>query len=341
MPRNFGRFCMMLGIGLSMFVGGCGPISFTVGSGPSGKPIRPTTVIRETGYFDSTRIAVIDVKGLISNSSPVGFLSRGENPVSLLHHKLEAARRDHAVKAVILRLNTPGGTVTASDAMYREVKRFKAKSGKPVVAMMQDVAASGGYYLSCAADRIVAYPTTVTASIGVIMQLVSVKRGLGMIGVDPVAITSGPNKAAGSPLDELKEEHKKLMRRMVNDFYGRFREVVRKGRSRIPKEHFDRLTDGRVVTGAEAKQYGLVDELGDIYTAFAVAKKLAKVKRADLVVYRRGTAPGSSPYAKAPVGRGGNHVGTQINLAQINLGDGLGIGDGTATFMYLWRPSVE
>lgn len=323
------RFAMMVCAAATL--GGCGPISFTLGSSPADRKIE-SSVVQDAGGFVSDRVAIIDVTGLITNSSSKGFLSESDNPVGLLHEKLEEARTDSRVKAIILRLNTPGGTVTASDAMYREVKRFREMSGKPVVAMMMDVTASGGYYLSCAADEIVAYPTTITGSIGVIMQTVSFKPVMDKIGISADAITSGPNKAAGSPLESLKPEQRALFQQIVDDFYGRFKGIVKDSRPKIPADQWAIVTDGRVFTGTEAAKLGLVDDVGDLYDAFAVAKKRAGIERANLVLYHREGDMHGSAYAEAPNIPTGT---TQINLAQINV---QAMGEtSSGAFWYLWQ----
>ncbi len=317
---------------------GCGPMTFVVGVAPGDQRLATTVIESDGGWFND-RIAIVDVSGMIYNADKPGLIQQGENPVSLLHEQLELARHDQKVKAVILRLNTPGGTVTASDAMYRMIKRFRAETGKPVLAMMMDVTASGGYYVACAADQIMAYPTTVTGSIGVIVQTISFKPAMTRLGIEAEAITSGPNKDAGSPLSTLTEEHRNVLEEMVDDFYSRFLGVVRESRPRIKKEDFTMVTDGRVVTGRHAGKLGLVDRVGDIQEAYAWARQLAGVQKADLVAYHRPIEYVGSPYAATPVGgaMSGSGVagrGTQINLAQFNFPACQG---GSSTmFYYLW-----
>lgn len=312
---------------------GCGPISFTVGSDVGSQPLAATPVTSDGGFF-SDQVAMIDVTGLIININRNGILTRGENPVAALQERLEKARKDDRVKAVIIRLNTPGGTVAATEAMYREIERFKERSSKPVIALMTDVAASGGFYLACAADHIVAQPTTITGSIGVIMQLVSVKPLMDRWGIEATALTSGPNKAAGSPLSRLTDEQRATLQAIVDQFYSEFTAVVRRGRPNIPADRFAEVTDGRVFTGTEAARLGLVDQTGDLYDAFAAAKRAAGLQRAELVLYHRQGRVVRSPYqhgdATTPPG------GVQVNLAQINLADT--VADGTSTFLYLWQP---
>ena len=142
--------------------------------------------------------------------------------MSLFVEKLDKATEDPSVKAIVLRINSPGGGVTASDLMYNEVMAYKKRTGKPVVAVLMDVAASGGYYLACSADEIIAQPTTVTGSIGVIMQTVSFAGTMSKLGITADAITSGKMKDAGSPLKAMKPEEREIFQKLVNQFYDRF-----------------------------------------------------------------------------------------------------------------------
>lgn len=319
-------------IGLSLLIG-CAPLTLTIG-GPTGG-IRETTVLSEPGH-GGRKIAIIDVSGLILNGNRPGLLQPGENPVSLLHEMLARAEQDHRVKAVILRLNSPGGGVTASDLMYRELHRFKARSGKPVVAIAMDITASGGYYVACAADRILAQPTAVIGSIGVIAQTFSVRPLLDRFGVQTHAITSGPNKTTGSPLETLTDDHRRILQAMVDDYHARFLQVVRTRRPAIPADRLAEVTDGRIVSGDRALTLGLVDRTGDIYDAMAEARTLAGIPAARLITYHRPLARADSPYAAAPLPPG---IGTQVNLAQLNL-------TGTAAtlpagFYYLWQTPLR
>lgn len=320
-----------------LLLGGCGNLTFTVGVSSGARDLETTVVERDTSS-GGARVAVIDVSGLITNGPKPALLRQGENPVALLHEKLNEAERDGGVKAVILRINSPGGTVTATDIMYRQVRRFRQRTGKPVVVQMMDVAASGGYYLSCAGDHVIAFPSTITGSIGVIVQTITFKEAMERVGIHADAITSGPNKAAGSPLGELKAEHRAVFQRLVDDFYGRFTSVVKDARPGIPAERFAEVTDGRIMSGGDALAAGLVDEVGDLHDAWAKAKELAGVSHADLVLYHRPLNYVASPYAAAPGMRQATSQ-TQINFLQINVEELPGGAD--AGFYYLWRPALD
>ncbi|MEM6854477.1 MAG: signal peptide peptidase SppA [Planctomycetota bacterium] len=335
------RGCTALWMGLLLWSAtGCGPATFVVGVAPGGQTLT-TTPIERDGKLGSPHLLVLDVTGVIANADQGGLLSVGDNPVARLTEGLRLAANDDRVAAVVLRLNTPGGTVTASDMMYREVKRFKEKTGKPVVVVMMDVAASGGYYLACAADHVVAYPSTVTGSIGVVFQTLSVKPALDRIGIEAEALVSGPNKAAGSPLETLEPSQREILQGLVDRFYADFVTVVRENRKSIDPDTWDLVTDGRVFTGRRAYELGLVDSLGDIRDGITKAKQLADVKHADVLVAHRPLDYVSGPYSQTPpIGQGAKPQ-TQVNLLQINLDRALSTVPGTdAGMYYLWVPEL-
>lgn len=318
----------------------CQPLQFVVTIGSAGGELERSVVVEEDGARRD--IAIVDVSGMIVNAEQGGLLERGGNPLTLLHQQLRRAEREEDVAAVLLRINSPGGGVTASEAMYREVMRFKARSGKPVVAVLMDVAASGGYYLACSADTIVAYPTTVTGSVGVILQTIGVGPALARIGVQSEALTSGPNKDAGNPLGSLDEGEREVLQAMVDDFYVRFVEVVRTRRPNISPDDLNTVTDGRVVSGARAAELGLVDATGDVYDAFVAAKQSAGLKRARLIRYHRPLRSVESPYAAPPGngrasdGRAGGGVPREIRVDLTPA-----FADLPPGFYYLWRPGVR
>src|SRR5262249_17873578 len=163
--------------------------------------------------------------GVILNSKLGGLLTSGDNPVSLFRERLQAAAEDKHVKAVVLRINSPGGGVTASDIMYQDLVSFRKETGKPVVACMMDVAASGGFYLAMGSDLVFAHPTTVTGSIGVIMSLYDASGLFSLIGVASNPIKSGPNKDIGNPARPMTEEQRAILQSMIDQFYGQFVKV--------------------------------------------------------------------------------------------------------------------
>jgi len=190
--------------------------------------------------------------------------------------QLRRAADDPSVKAVVLRLNTPGGTAAASQEIALEVDRLR-KAGKKVVASMGDVAASGGYWIACRCDKIVANPGTITGSIGVIMETQNLQGLYEKLGVDPVVFKSGPHKDMGSTSRVVTEQEQQIFQSMVDDMYKQFVETVSEGRG-IDQAQVREVADGRVFTGSQAMENGLVDDLGNYYDAIDIAADLAGIR---------------------------------------------------------------
>jgi protease-4 len=224
--------------------------------------------------FSTSKVAVVELSGIMTSSQNVG--SRATSARKLIA-QLEKYREDASVKAIVLRVDTPGGTVVAAQEIYGELLRLRADAGKKIVVSMGDVAASGGYYVSCAADRVFASPGTMTGSIGVIMQFPSYQALFGKIGFGTNTIKSGEFKDVGNGAREMTERDRKLLQALVDDVYGQFVEAVATGRKMAP-ERVRPLADGRIYSGKQAKQLGLIDELGDLDAAIAAAAKLAGIE---------------------------------------------------------------
>ena len=205
------------------------------------------------------KILLVDVSGMISSEDKESFYTY-PSMIATIKEELTRASRDESVKALVLRINTPGGTVTASDIIHHELKLFKASRKIPVIASIMDVGASGGYYIASAADRILAHPSTVTGSIGVIMLTVNAHGLLEKVGVEATAITSGPRKDMGSPFRVMTPEERGIFQALIDSFYQRFLSVVQDGRPNLQMEQIKKLADGRIYTGDQAKAAGLVDE---------------------------------------------------------------------------------
>ncbi len=314
-----------------LIIAGCSAPSLLITPVSSNRSLQETVLSRDS-FFAMSKIAMIDVSGEIANSRRALLFGTGENPVSLLVEQLDKARSDRSVKAVVLRINSPGGSVVASEIMHDEIMRFR-KTGRPVVAVMMDVAASGGYYIACACDEIIAHPSTVTGSIGVIMQMVDVTGTMNMIGVKTDAITSGPFKDAGSPLRAMKPNERELFQHMVDDMYDRFIEAVVAGRSSLDEAHVRKLADGRVYTARQALEAGLIDRIGSVHDAIECAKQRAGVKQVRIVTYHRPAEYKPNYYAQAP-----NTPTGDVNLIKIDPSALLGLT--TPRFLYLWRPAM-
>jgi protease-4 len=211
------------------------------------------------------------------------------------------------------------------------LRRFKEKTKKPVVASFQEVAASGAYYLSCAADRIVAHPTSVVGSIGVIFNTMEFTGAMSKLGVRAESIKSGPLKDMGSPFHALTSEERAVMQAMVDEYYNRFVSVVRTNRpTAADKVKMTTATDGRVFSGIQAQELGLVDETGMLPDAIKIARKLAKSPDATVVMYKRPFGFKGSIYANGPTPeRSPNVMQLEIPGANSMLPTG---------FYYMWQP---
>ena len=319
---------------LSLALAGCGPTAFQVEIVPAHQQLKETEIQRDKGLFIFDKIAVIDVDGLLVNRRKRGWMQEGDNPVSLFVEKLHKAAEDRNVKAVVLRLNSPGGTVAASDIMYHSLQEFKQKTGKPVVACILDLGCSGAYYLACGSDGIVAQPSSVTGSIGTILQTFSVAGTMEKIGVKAVAIKSGELKDLGSPLHDLSTKERKVLEGIIRQFFQQFLGVVQEGRKEIEEQKLRELADGRVFTAKEALQEELIDRIGYPVDGIEWAKKIAGVEKASVVIYHRPLGYKPNVYGSAMSSDGS--VGALIN---VELPDWLS--SNGAKFLYLWQPAVE
>jgi protease-4 len=219
------------------------------------------------------RIGVVTIDGTITDPEPV-------------MSQLVEFKKDKAIKAIILRINSPGGSVAPSQEIYREVR--KAAATKTVIASMGNVAASGGYYVACAANKIVANPGTLTGSIGVLMEFVQLEELLQKIGVGWEVLKSGEFKDIGSPYRKLSERERELLNSLILDIRNQFVEAVAQGR-KLPVEKVKEIADGRIFSGAQSKQLGLVDQLGDFQDALDLAKKMSGVEGEVTLVYPKKT----------------------------------------------------
>ena len=309
-------------------IGGCGVTSFLVTPVSSSTELREETV-REGSGFLPAKIVIIEVEGTLVNARTGGLLQAQENGVSLFVQQLEKAEQDPAVKAVVLRVNSPGGTVSASDLLYQTVLRFKEKTHKPVIASAQEVAASGAYYLSCAADKIVVQPTSVVGSIGVIFETFDISGTMAKIGARSDVIKSGPLKDMGSLFKPLTGDERAVMQGMVDEYFARFKDIVKTGR-KLDDARVAAVSDGRVFSGARAVELGLADQTGLLEDALELARKMGNAPAAKVVLYKRPYGYGGSIYADTSVRP------PQTNVVELNL---LPTRATLPTgFYYLWNP---
>ena len=276
------------------------------------------------------KIAIIDVDGIIDDESEDNLLRSRDSTIVSVVEKLKKAEADPDVKAVILRVDSPGGSVTASDVLYEEIRSFKARKSVPIVAAFMGVAASGGYYISCACDRIVAHPTTITGSIGVIALHVSLAGLLEKVGVKVEALKSGAHKDTGSVFRDLSDDERKLLQALIDDMHGRFVGVVARGRSAVMTEAQAReLADGRIYTADQALKLKLIDRIGYLKDAVDEAKTLAGMKGAKLVIYTR--RPDSAENVYSPTRASASSDTAALELVRRALAFRL---------CYLWEPGL-
>jgi protease-4 len=248
------------------------------GAGTVGGPGPYDEVLLQGEGLD--KIAVIDVEGqIVENGDPTTQAVAQE-----LVAQLRQAGEDPFVRAVILRVNSPGGSVVASDEIYNQVLDLK-RAGKPVVASFGEVAASGGYYVSAGASRIVSDPSSFTGSIGVILILVNLEEAAGNLGIEPIVVKSGRLKDIGSPFRDLTVEERGIFQAMIDESYERFVDVVAEGRH-LPESEVRELATGQPYTGQQALDAGLVDTLGGFDRAVQVAERLAEIDEASVVEYQ-------------------------------------------------------
>ncbi|MFI4882767.1 MAG: signal peptide peptidase SppA [Phycisphaerales bacterium JB064] len=273
---------------------GCSPVGLTVRLGAVNDQMvaSPVLEIGEGQGKPRDRVAMIVVRGLITDTPSQGLLGDSNAPIDDMVRQLKLAGDDESVKALIIRIDSPGGTVAGSATAYREVRAFAEKTGKPVVISMGEVATSGGYYLALAGDHIVAEPGTLTGSIGVLIPSFNVSEGLGKLGIHTRFLTSGPNKDLANPVAPMREEHYDILQGIVREYYASFLSVVLRRRPGLLPEHVAQATDGRVMTGDTAAAIGLVDSVGGIREAADKAMELASIEHAVLVRYgSRANAP--------------------------------------------------
>ena len=324
-------------LGLSILVialAGCGQTAFQISFVRTHRQLQETQIQGDRMMFITDKIVILDVDGLLVNKQKRGLVRSGENPVSLFIEKLDKAARDESVKAVVLRINSPGGTVAASDIMYHHLREFKERTGKPVIACVLGLGCSGAYYLACGCDGIVAQPSSVTGSIGTVLQTFSVADTMRMIGVKAVTIKSGRLKDMGSPLHDLSDEERDVLQGIIDNFYQQFLDVVQDNRRKIDKVKLQELADGRVFTAEQALREGLIDRIGYLDDGIEWAREMADMQRGRVVIYHRSSGYKPNAYGVAAAGTDGS--GPLIN---VELPDWLDTGG--AQFLYLWQPSVE
>ena len=298
------------------------------GSRGGGENAQPPETFREryVSGEGSDKIAVLPVAGTIASEAPVALGAATASPETL-RNQLRQATEDRKVRAVVLEVDSPGGGVVPTDQMHESIQDFKAETGKPVVVSMGQTAASGGYYISTAADRIFANANTLTGSLGVIFEYLNFTEAAEEYGIQQEVVKSGPFKDIGSPTREPTEEELEILQAYVDEGYDQFVQVIVEGRG-LPEQIVRELADGRVYSGQQAETLGLVDELGDLERAAEASRELAGVERATVVRYQR-RSPGIVELLQARLAQPKPEAVQVLETAGLDLNPEL---------QYLYRP---
>jgi protease IV len=280
------------------------------------------------------KVLVLTIDGPISDQPKEKLLRTEPGMVQEVVTHLQKAEKDPQIKALLLKVNSPGGTITASDILYHEISDYKERSGAKVVVAMMDVAASGGYYLSLPADWIMAHPTTITGSVGVIFMRPGVSGFMEKYGFSMNVNKSGEEKDMGSPFRPPTERDEAIFQALTDQMAQRFYRLVQKHR-KLTAEQMEQIKTARIFLADEAKKLGLVDQVGYLKDAIAKAKALAGLKaNAKVVTYRRLESPDDNIYN--PAMSSSSQRGPEANLPTI----GRFLAIPHAGFYYIWPAAV-
>jgi len=312
---------------LTFFMSGCAPhfhLDFL------GKERITEVVLRKSEAKE--KILVLDLSGIIGTTLKPGLLEREGDILSRVYYRLEKAAEDMRVRGIILRLDTPGGEVTASDILYQEILNFKEKTGVPVVALMMGLAVSGGYYVASASDFIIAHPSTITGSIGVISLFPNLEELFSKIGVKMTVIKSGKMKDSGSAFRDLTEEEQEVFQDIVDELYQKFIDVVYANRKdTLSRDELRTIADGRVYTAVQALRLKLIDEIGYFDLALQKVLDLAELKQAKVIAYTYYPKSKTNIYAASSLSSSLlEEKTTEKILSSLESG-----------FYYLWLPEVS
>jgi protease-4 len=308
---------------LTLLVSGCAFVNVPLVPAPS--PLEEQ-VLEGDG---DRKLLLLDISGVISEQEKSGGLMGRPSPsmVSATREALQKAERDRSVAGVILRINSPGGTVTASDIIHHDISEFKKRTRLPVYACIMGTGTSGGYYVASAADMISAHPTAITGSIGVIMMKFNVEGLMGKIGVEEQTVKSGDKKDIMSPFRKATPEEVRLGQEIIDLLYVRFLDVVmaRSGNT-LSRDDLKKVADGRILTAGQALDARLIDRVGYLDDVITILRKQVGDDRARVVTYYRPGNFKGSIYAEA-----GEKSGVMEMLGGMEAISAGG-------FMYLWRP---
>ena len=281
------------------------------------------------------KVLVVSISGLITTKPNQTFIRTMPSLVQETVAQLKKAETDKNIKSLLIKVDSPGGTVTAGDMLYHEIMAYKQRTGVKIVVSMMGTAASGGYYVSLPADVIMAHPTTITGSVGVIVMRPDLSGLMDKIGVDVRVTKSGDQKDMGSPFREATPEEEKLLKGVTDDLARRFLSLVQKHRG-IEEPVLSEVASAKVYLAAEAQKLGLIDGLGYLDDALEEARKIAGLpENVRVVAYRRTKYPDDNLYNDAT----SYHGGTGVSLIDVGLPgkDAAALNPG---FYYLWAPAL-
>jgi len=282
----------------------------------------------------TAKILLMDLSAVISEKEKSKTLGLGTEPslVARIKEELQKAEKDESVKGIVVKINSPGGTVSATDTIYHELMEFKRRTGTRIVACVTGLAVSGGYYVASAADEIIAHPTSVTGNIGVIALKFNVDQLLSKVGIQEETVKSADKKDIWSPFRSSTPEEKQIIQSVIDTFHDRFVSVVHAGRKPLlNKQEVDKLADGRIFTADQALAARLVDKIGYLDDAVKAMKGSLNLAKAKVIAYSRNGSYKGSIYSGLP-----QRSDTDINLIAVH-GDFLSLIP-EVQFMYLWKP---
>ena len=327
----------MLFVALLVSGTGCISIDLLNGGGPEAELVE--TVVRGE---DGPKILLIDIDGVIGGSNEMSSFFGGDDfsMVARVQEVLDRARRDDDVRAILLRIDSPGGTATASEQIYTTIMRFRQERGIPVMAQFLGTAASGGYYIAMSADTIQAHPTTITGSIGVIFSSLSFAGLMEKIGVEDQTVTGGIYKDAGSPFRRLSDVEREQLQLIVDDLHERFREIVALGRPNLPPDQILTLSEGQIFSASQALSNGLVDQIGTLEDAANTLEERLGIEQSRVISYHRPRQIRRNLYTRAAMVPSLSGAASEFSaeawalkqLAQILARPG---------FHYLWWPGLS
>ncbi len=319
------RSWILLPLLIWLVFSGCAAPRITLVTGDS-VPLREVTL----EGTETEKVVVIPVRGKIDDNPKVGLFQDKPSMLQEFVAQLRKAEQDEQVRAILLKIDSPGGSVTASDLLYHEIAALKNRTGKKVVAVLMNVAASGGYYMALPADYIIAHPTTLTGSVGVIFLQPKVTGLMEKIGVGVDVSKSGKNKDMGSPFRQTTPDEKIMFQQLTDRLAKRFLDMVQKHR-KLDKQALAEVATARIYLADEALDRKLVDQVGYLNDAVDKARNIAGLStESRVVVYRRSEYPNDTVYNTRTSWEGGQGM----SLVELDLPASMS--DMQAGFYYLW-----